>query len=117
VKRLFFYKNIFFALFLTCAAFLAQAQNYGMGLIFDDAAYDTIPMQATLLTRDYQVLPQSASLKAYCPTPGSQGQYGTCVAWSTAYGACSILAAQANGWQNQPQKIAQEAAWLFILPY
>ncbi len=92
-----------------CLSANIYAQDYQKGLVFDDAAYDTIPMQATLLTRDYEVLPQAASLKSYCPTPGNQGKYGTCTAWSTAYAACSILAAQANGWQNQPQKIAQEA--------
>ena len=85
------------------------AQEHGLGLVMNDSAYQEQPIQVQLLSRDYQALPAAASLKKYCPTPGNQGRYGTCVAWITAYGACSIIAAQANGWANNPQKIAAEA--------
>ncbi len=41
-------------------------------------------------TRDLAELPAAWSLKKYAPTPGNQGLFGTCVAWSSAYGARTI---------------------------
>ncbi len=42
-------------------------------------------------------LPESVSLLKYAPVPGDQGQQGSCVAWSTAYGARTILEAASSG--------------------
>ena len=70
---------------------LAFSQTYYKGLVFDDNAYQNTPTTAKLLTRDFELLPPSTSLRAYAPTVGSQGQTGTCTAWATAYGARTIL--------------------------
>jgi hypothetical protein len=36
-------------------------------------------------------LPAKASLEQFCPTPGNQGEYGTCVAFAAAYAMRTIL--------------------------
>lgn len=38
-------------------------------------------------------LPESANLQRFAPSVGNQGQQGSCVAWSSAYGARTILEA------------------------
>lgn len=40
-----------------------------------------------------EVLPESVDLRSYAPSPGDQGQIGSCVAWSIAY---SIMGYYAN---------------------
>ena len=77
-----------FTLFLSTE--LTHSSEYGTGLVFDDEAYKKIPKTANRLKRDYSHLPSRVSLKKYAPTPGDQGQYGTCVAWSAGYHARTI---------------------------
>jgi len=92
---------IFTIIFLTTSSVNVLAQpEYGMGLIFDDEAYDEVLLKAPL-TRGFYVVPARSSLKKYTPTPKSQGKYGTCTAWATAYAARTIAAAQRNGWTNK----------------
>lgn len=69
----------------------ASAQQRPTGMIFDPPSLRTIPYKAKLTTDSYQAMPASASLEKYCPTPGDQGQYGTCVAFATAYHLRTIL--------------------------
>jgi hypothetical protein len=73
---------------------LLLAQNNGTGLQFNDEKYSKVPLKATLTTRDYSDIDSKASLKAYCPIPGHQGSYSTCVGWSTAYAARTIVEAR-----------------------
>ena len=68
----------------------AFSQMPTLGLIFDDTAYMATPKTASLTTKDANI-PSSASIKAYAPMVGNQGQTGTCTAWATAYGARTIL--------------------------
>ncbi|MBZ5857349.1 C1 family peptidase [Flavihumibacter profundi] len=42
-------------------------------------------------------LPESANLQKFAPAVGNQGNQGSCVAWSSAYGARSILEAARTG--------------------
>ncbi len=84
---------LFFISFFISVNFYAQ--EYKTGLNFNDGAYEKIPMCALLVKGEYD-LPAKASLEQYCPTPGSQGQYGTCVGWATAYGARTIIYALQN---------------------
>ena len=60
-----------------------------------------LPKQATLMTRDFSSLPSSYSLRQYCPTPQSQGQYGTCTSWATTYAFRTILDAVKNNWNRR----------------
>lgn len=70
---------------------IVHAQEKGTGLIFDPPSLRTIPYKAKLTFSSYASMPTSASLEKYCPIPGDQGQYGTCVAFATAYHLRSIL--------------------------
>ncbi len=97
-----------YLILLALAPFLAQAQPFARGLIMDDAAYEAAEKLQPELTRAYTILPTQASLKAWAPYPNSQGQYGTCTAWASAYAARSILEAQTQGWTDRA-KITQEA--------
>jgi hypothetical protein len=81
----------FLYLFFTVIHLAAYAQKQSKGLIFNDDAYNALPMKAFLTRGIYDALPSQSSLKAYCPTPGNQNPYGTCVGWATSYGARTIL--------------------------
>ncbi len=66
-----------------------------------DTAILRFKHKSTLITSDYKGVSSAASLKDYCPTPGSQGSYGTCAAWATAYASRTIVEAEKNGWKNK----------------
>jgi len=63
------------------------------GLIFDDDNYKNVKLKKVSKEKLYESLTENFSLKPYCPTPASQGKYGTCVAWACAYGAATIVEA------------------------
>lgn len=86
----------------------ANAQRQGLGCVYKPEIDGKVPLRPRLMTRDYTVLPKKYSLKQYCPEPKSQGQFGTCTAWSTTYAARTICEAVSNGWTNM-DSITQEA--------
>ncbi len=95
-----------------CIALFAIVQTYGQdefgfGLEFDENLYEEVPQSVPLVTRTFTKLPSSYSLKAYAPTPRSQGRQGSCVGWATAFGARTISYAIKMGWKNQTYKINQ----------
>ena len=59
-----------------------------------DEEYRSIPIVPTV--RSMAPLPPAASLKMYCPIPRSQGEYGTCTGWASAYAARTISWAVKN---------------------
>jgi hypothetical protein len=91
-----------------------MAQQYSKGLAFDDAAYAKQPIKAALTRSLVFNLPSKASLRQYAPTPKTQGQYGTCTSWSTAYAAFSIIENQKAGITNQTAKDANTFSPPFI---
>jgi hypothetical protein len=93
------YKNTLFLL-LCAVSILASAQPHATGLIWDNTAYSSTPLKATLTRGLYNSMPSSASLKQYCPSIGDQGNYGTCVGWSCSYSARTILWARQQGITN-----------------
>ena len=70
-----------------------------------DEEYSNIPTIVPLVTRSFNSLPTTYSLKAYAPTPKSQGTQSSCVGWASAYGARTISNAIKNGWKNDIAKI------------
>lgn len=70
-----------------------RAHGHGQGAILDDAVVLAQPAVFTLSRRDAENLPRAHSLKAFCPTPGDQGETSTCGAWSSAYHARTMLEA------------------------
>lgn len=74
----------------------------------------SLPRQAKLMARDFDNLPSSHSLKEYCPAPQSQGQYGTCTSWATAYAFRTILEAVNNGWSDESLITDEAFSPLFV---
>lgn len=56
-------------------------------------------------------LPEAVSLLEYAPPRGDQGQQGSCVAWSSAYAAQTILVAAAT--HEDPQQIVFSPSYLY----
>jgi C1A family cysteine protease len=83
------YLILVFSLFLISLP--AVSQEPGTGLNFDDDKYKTVLKKAVLTRSLYSEVPAVFSLKKYAPNPKSQGQFGTCVGWSTAYAGMTIL--------------------------
>jgi hypothetical protein len=67
------------------------AQTFPRGAVLDPVLYDSLPQKAVQVSKAYETLPQTVSLKSFAPFAGDQGDYGTCVAWSSAYAARTIL--------------------------
>jgi hypothetical protein len=87
---------------LLCLAAALPAQTFPRGAVLDPVLYDSLPQKAVQVSRAYESLPRAASLKEYAPDPGSQGSYGTCTAWSSAYAARTILESIALNRRDRP---------------
>jgi len=101
-------KGLLLLLFIPFLAFAQENEPFMMGSLVDDEAYASIPVKAKQLTRSYANLPSRCSLRSFCPTPMSQGQYGTCTSWAVAYAARTIMEAETMGLTNSDQ-LSQEA--------
>ncbi len=88
---------------------VGYAQTLGTGALIDESKYIDVPL-ATPLTKDsYGKLPIRYSLKNFCPTPGDQGTTGTCVGWSVAYGARTIIEAACKNLGNPDQQSERDS--------
>jgi len=83
-------KRIILALWLFLCVIPLFSQEFSKGAILDPVRYEQTDAKPVLVTRDYTSIPRSVSLKQYSPIPESQGNYGTCVGWSTAFAARTI---------------------------
>lgn len=83
--------------------------------------YEAVPMKPRLLSRDYDSLPSSVILRPYTPTPESQGQYGTCGAWSVAYCAMtttdSVAMQRTNSWTSSQNAFSPFYLYRTLQPY
>ena len=87
-------KNILVILILTSFYSFGQTRP-GMGLLFDDEAYEKTPLKARNVAFQDVVSEQtSTTLKQFVPEIKDQGGYGTCVGWSSAYYGRTILEAR-----------------------
>lgn len=90
------------ALFVLSNVLAQDNPPFFTGMVFDDDAYSKTMMKAPLTRSTYGAsLPASASMKKYCPTPKNQGNYGTCVGWSSTYAALTIINAIKNNWTDK----------------
>jgi hypothetical protein len=64
---------------------------------FLPSAARVVPKTARLGVRANEVLPTSVDLRQYAPPPGDQGQVGSCVAWTIAYGIMGYHAKRTGG--------------------
>ena len=87
----------FLILVLSFLCSFCFSQKYFMGLPEGpDTLYEKLDVKVTMTSATYRNVGSSFSLKQYAPTPKSQGSYGTCAAWATAYCARTILESIAN---------------------
>ncbi|MBF8222415.1 C1 family peptidase [Halomonas sp. 328] len=64
------------------------------GAVLDMDAYSQVPRGAPLTRGNYRGLPARHSLEAFSPTPGDQGEQGSCVGWAVAYAARTMAEAR-----------------------
>jgi hypothetical protein len=79
---------------------LSQAvQQLATGGVLDPAQFKKAAVYEPVSTEDpnNEPLPESVNLQKYAPNVGNQGQQGSCVAWSSAYAARSILESARTG--------------------
>lgn len=81
----------------------APSETFGTGLIFDVAAYRSVPYKAPVTTETYASLPSAVSLEKYCPTPGNQGPHSTCTGFAAGYHLRTILYAIENKLTSRSQ--------------
>lgn len=89
---------------------MEQVSSLATGGVLDPKEFNKAPIyEATDETKN--PLPERISLRRFAPTPGNQGQQGSCVAWSSAYGARTILEASRSG--VNPDQIAFSPSFLY----
>ena len=79
---------------------VAYKSNYKNGLKEEIESYEKIPKLVLTVMRDQIDVPTQYSLRKYSPQVQSQGEYGTCVAWSSAYAARTIAWSVRNNYNN-----------------
>jgi hypothetical protein len=87
---------LLFTLLCTCFGTALAQRKFAMGEVIDMALISKTPQKVRVSERSFRGLPTSFSLEKYCPTPGDQGDYGTCTAWANGYGVATILYAQTH---------------------
>lgn len=93
----------------------AQNENRRAGLIFDDEAYNQVPHLPKYEGKKYNEIPIRVSLKDFCPTPGDQGENGSCVGWAVGYSGLTICNAVKDDLTNQTEinKRAKSASYIY----
>lgn len=99
--------------FLFAATTLYAQSRHPTGEVFDADLYNSLPLKAKVSTRS--ILPPRVSMEAYCPTPGNQGEFGTCAAWSSAYHLRTIIEARQRGLTDRAaiDRLAYSPTWVY----
>jgi len=84
-----------------------------MGCKLDRSAYENV-LPAYSPIRGETQIPLKYSLKKFVPKPQNQGEYGTCVAWTSAYYARTIMLAIKNKWIKR-EEIDEKAGSPFFV--
>ncbi|NVO20697.1 MAG: DUF4384 domain-containing protein [Bacteroidetes bacterium] len=92
-----FRKLLLFASLLLAAVLSVSGQaRHSMGAVFNKETIAKTPRKVQLSFQSFRGMPEQASLEQYCPTPGDQGDHGTCVAFANGYGIATLLYAKAH---------------------
>ncbi len=87
--------RLFLFLFLLGTSFAFSQNQRSTGLLFDDEAYERIPLKArNVAFQDVVNEVTTTTLRQFVPKIEDQGGYGTCVGWSSAYYGRTILEAR-----------------------
>jgi len=108
-------KNIsYLILLLVFIAQMTQAQ-VGTGLLLEDEEYNAIPQVSQAFAGSkFSELPLATSMKKHCPKVTNQGEIGSCVGWSSGYGAFTIMRAKEEGWTDVNKITKNAFSALFI---
>jgi hypothetical protein len=94
------------------AGIVQQVQQLATGGILDPRQFDKSKVYESLSDDDQKnPLPESANLQKYAPAVGDQGKQGSCVAWSSVYGARTILESTRTG--QDPNSLKFSPAFLY----
>lgn len=94
-----FFKKTYFILLLVLLGtqFAISQKPRKMGLLRDDKKYLQLPRRSKNFSLMRGILPPAFSLQAYAPNVLDQGDFSTCVGWSTAYYMRTIMEAKRLG--------------------
>ncbi|RXK81492.1 peptidase C1A papain [Filimonas effusa] len=87
-----------------------QLAQFGTGGVFDPKQFDKAQIYEGL-DASKSDLPEMISLLKFAPERKDQGQQGSCVAWSSAYAARSILEAASTG--TDPNRVAFSPSFMY----
>jgi hypothetical protein len=91
---------------------MQQVSQLATGGFLDPRQYEKANIYESLADdNNKNPLPESANLQKFAPTPGDQGHQGSCVAWSSAYGARTIAEAARTG--EDPNSLKFSPAFLY----
>jgi len=85
--------------------------DFALGGMLDERMYDKAEVFEPLADNVSNPLPEKVSLLEFCPERLNQGRQGSCVAWSSAYAARTILLARETG--GNPDEIAFSPSFLY----
>lgn len=76
-----------------------EAEQYALGCIPDDeSVLESLQIAKNSPKAANDSLPRSVDLESKMPSPGNQGQQGSCTAWAVAYAAKSYQENQEHSW-------------------
>lgn len=91
---------------------LSQLSGLATGGLLDPRQFERASIYESLADDNTKnPLPESANLQRFAPAVGNQGEQGSCVAWSSAYGARTILEAAKTG--NPGEQLKFSPAFLY----
>ncbi|MBP7476941.1 MAG: peptidase C1A papain [Chitinophagales bacterium] len=88
-----------------------QQSTFAMGGEMKEEIFDKAEVYEPLADNRKNPLPERVTLEPYCPDRLNQGSQGSCVAWSSAYAARTILESKATG--TNPNKNAFSPSYLY----
>ncbi|HPT13602.1 MAG TPA: C1 family peptidase [Bacteroidales bacterium] len=88
-----------------------NGEAFSLGGMLDTSMYRQAEIFEPLSDNVKNPMPERVSLEQYCPERLNQGQQGSCVAWSSAYAARSILQARQSG--EDPDNVKFSPSFLY----
>lgn len=95
--------------FLQMAA--GSGDVFSLGADLNQQVYDKAEVFEPLADNSKNPLPERVTLEKYAPSRLNQGSQGSCVAWSSAYAARTILYARQTG--KNPDEVAFSPSFLY----
>lgn len=93
------------------ASSTVQSLIFGTGLEMDEKIYDQAEVFEALADNIKNPLPEDLSLEEYCPPRLNQGKQGSCVGWSSAYAARTILHSRSTG--ENPEDVSFSPSFVY----